>query len=147
VDDIDTGDQVAVDNCCHCSPEDECDEGFFCADDEPDEERIPDLGTCCACGCEPTEQNPVRTLIMLDYKVPPGSGSGWGCFQCGLPMEGASAVLCDKCAPRRPGDRLKAPPKWICTGHEDKRGRVEIGSFARVPHHHDMSRHQECCSE
>lgn len=100
-----------------------------------------DLGTCCACGCEPSAKNPVRTLVMLDYKMPPGSGPGWGCFQCGLPTEGACAVVCDDCAEKMRFH--KAEPRLIMTGVDDKRGRLAIDSFEKVPHLHDISKHPE----
>lgn len=53
-----------------------------------------DLGACCAC------QQPIttgsQTIVMFNLETP-YSGTGWGCFQCGLPSNGASAVLCDSC--------------------------------------------------
>lgn len=51
-----------------------------------------DLGTCCACGC--TES--VRNVLMLEKKAPV-PGTGWGCIVCGIPADGAVAVLCDTC--------------------------------------------------
>jgi hypothetical protein len=52
---------------------------------------MPDLGPCCMCGIpEP------QAIVMLSRRaaVP---GHGWGCVVCGLPPDGAVAVLCDPC--------------------------------------------------
>lgn len=100
-----------------------------------------DLGTCCACGREPTGENPVRTIVVLDYKMPQGFGSGWGCFQCGLAAEGASAMICDDCAALIASD--KAEVRWIATGVTNKRGRLAVDAFPHLPHVHDMTRHPE----
>lgn len=103
-------------------------------------DEMPDLGTCCACGCEPGDvANPVRTIVMLDFKMPPGFGDGWGCFLCGLPAKGASAVVCDRCAELMRLD--KAEVRWIMTGVTQKTGRLGVGAFPHVAHDHDMSRH------
>ena len=53
-----------------------------------------DLGQCCACGKSGPD---VRNIVMLSFRGP-DPGKGWGCLQCGLPTDGASAVLCDGCA-------------------------------------------------
>lgn len=102
---------------------------------------FPSLGSCCACERQPTDENPVRTIVMLDYKMPPGSGSGWGCLQCGLPAEGAISVVCDRCAERMRFE--KAELRWICAGEHDKTERVAINSFEHLPHQHDYSKHDE----
>lgn len=52
----------------------------------------PSLGPCCVCGG--TEK--VRTILALHKKCPTGRG-GWGCLVCGLPSDGAVAVVCDAC--------------------------------------------------
>lgn len=52
------------------------------------------LGTCCNCGGRWN----VRNVFCLHQRTPePGVGA-WGCVVCGLPAEGAIAVLCDACA-------------------------------------------------
>ncbi len=51
------------------------------------------LGACCACGKEDLS---VRNVICLD-KEAPQAGTGWGCVVCGLPADGALAVICDEC--------------------------------------------------
>jgi hypothetical protein len=105
-------------------------------------EMDDDLGTCCACGCKPTQANPVRSLVFMDYKRPPGSGSGWGCFQCGLPAEGAVAVLCDRCVELARATGKDFRIVWICAG-EHQRGRLNVHTFEHVPHDHDMAKHPE----
>lgn len=51
------------------------------------------LGPCCSCE---KEDDSVRNLLMLHFKAPI-PGTGWGCFVCHLPSDGALAVLCDGC--------------------------------------------------
>lgn len=67
----------------------------FCADFSPSpspeegpEEKVS-LGPCCACGHEGPE---VRNIMMLN-RLCPIPGRGWGCVQCGIPMDYATAVL------------------------------------------------------
>jgi len=51
------------------------------------------LGTCC--GCQQPIQG-VPHLIMLDIEAPI-AGTGWGCYLCHLPNNGALAVVCNEC--------------------------------------------------
>jgi hypothetical protein len=91
-----------------------------------------DLGTCCACH----KSGPTVRNVFLLHKLAPVPGTGWGCFQCGLPFDGADAVVCDACL------ESKAPILDAIYGlAEDKK---------RVPYHtltgyfdHDMSKHPE----
>ncbi len=109
------------------------------------------LGPCCCCGLS-KGAGPVRTLICLAKKAP-GEVQGWGCLQCGLPQQGAVAVVCDKCA-----DKLEAyvtetgkpleesladgPLKFFCG--TDRRERLPIALLLDRPaHKHDMARHPE----
>lgn len=87
------------------------------------------LGMCCACG----GADKVRNIVMLDKKAPM-PGRGWGCVVCGLPSDGAVAVLCDDCAV------IGAQIVWACTGYPMKGGRVLVSSL-RGTHEHDMSKH------
>lgn len=94
------------------------------------------LGTCCVCGG--TDQ--VRNVCQLEQRAPiPGRG-GWGCFVCGLPMEGAVAVLCDKCFDLVAAK--KAEIKFAVAGYPAENKRVPISSL-RGEHKHDMSKHNE----
>jgi hypothetical protein len=93
-----------------------------------------DFGPCCSCGREGDDLN-VRNIVMLEQKgtVP---GSGWGCVQCGLPCDGAAAVLCDDCM------SLGRPIKFAIAGPAKDKKRVPIESLG-AEHKHDMSKHPE----
>jgi hypothetical protein len=99
-------------------------------DHEHDDETETDLGGCCACGkVDPT----VRNVIMMD-KRGPKAGEGWGCVQCGLPMDGAVYVLCDACFAE------KHEPKYICVGYPKENVRIPITEITE-PFEHDMTKH------
>ena len=97
----------------------------------------PDLkmGMCCICLMEhPT----VRNVIMLDKRaIREGTGC-WGCFQCGLPMAGAIAVLCDDCLAEYQEDRVKIA--LACVGAPKDNQRVPLSTLTE-PFEHDMSKH------
>lgn len=94
---------------------------------EPD---LPTLGACCACGQDgPT----VRNIMMLDFRAPV-AGTGWGCIVCGLPSDGAIAVLCDACAERN------AEIRDVCVGQPGDNVRTEIKTVQQ-PFGHDLSKH------
>jgi hypothetical protein len=38
----------------------------------------------------------VFSIVLLPLRAPT-PGTGWGCLECGLPMDGAVAVLCGRC--------------------------------------------------
>ncbi len=107
-------------------------------DDEPedDDELPPDLklGICCICL---TEHPTVRNVLTLNVRAPV-PGSGWGCFQCGLPMDGAIAVLCDGCL----GEHIenKRPISLACVGKPTENQRIPLASLTE-PFRHDMSKH------
>ena len=91
----------------------------------------PDLGPCCHCGG--TER--VRNIIGLAKKAP-APGTGWGCFVCGLPADGALAVLCDACVKR--GLR----PRYAFKGYPQDGERVPVETLVGR-HTHDAIRHTE----
>lgn len=96
-----------------------------------DDEPPPDLGPCCVCGViGPT----VRNIMMLDQRTPT-PGSGWGCFVCGLPMDGAVAVLCDACT--------HSEIKFVCDGYPAEGKRVPVAELSADVFAHDMSKHAE----
>jgi hypothetical protein len=99
-----------------------------------DAEPPLDLGPCCACG----QAGPsVRNIMMLDVRAPGAPvRHGWGCFVCGLPTEGAIAVLCDRCLEE---DREIVD---VCAGYPAQGIRVSRASCTE-PFEHDMSKHQE----
>ncbi|MEH2164545.1 MAG: hypothetical protein V7K38_26715 [Nostoc sp.] len=62
--------------------------------DDPDYDEEPlDLGACCGCG---TRHSRVQNILTLQKKalIP---GTGWSCFVCGIPADGAIAIVCDNC--------------------------------------------------
>lgn len=90
-----------------------------------------DLGSCCACG----EEGPsVRNVIALQLKasVP---GTGWGCFVCDLPADGAVTVVCDRCI----ADQRE--PVYACDGHPAAKKRIRISELVGS-HKHDPATHQ-----
>lgn len=87
------------------------------------------LGPCCV--CETTIN--VRNILMLSQKSPM-PGKGWGCFQCGLPSDGASAVVCDDC--------LEKPLKFACRGYPGVDGRIPIEELTEKIEH-DYAKHPE----
>lgn len=88
------------------------------------------LGTCCIC-C--SDGRDVTTVVMLPFKneVP---GHGWGCVVCHLPPDGASAVLCDRCADEYIAGRAKL--RFACRGYPAEDGRVAFDALA-IRHEHD----------
>ena len=108
-------------------------------EDDDLEAEIPDacepdqtpLGSCCACGKEGRE---VRNIIMLDLKAPV-PGTGWGCVVCGLPSDGAVAVVCDSCLENH------EPIRYACKGYAGQNVRVPVESLTEK-FEHDCSRHE-----
>lgn len=90
-----------------------------------------DLGPCCCCGAI----GPVRTIISLDRKAPV-PGTGWGCVVCGLPPDGALAVLCDACV----ADFRR--PKWAFKGHPRNHEYTPIEDLVGK-HDHNLALHPE----
>ncbi len=86
----------------------------------------PDLGPCCVC-----ETNiGVRNVICVDRRAPI-PGTGWGCVECHLPMDGALAVVCDDC--------VCEPLKFVCKGFVSRLERVPFDSLAPERFYHDES--------
>jgi hypothetical protein len=104
--------------------------GLESCDDDKDLEE-PSLGPCCICQAE----TGARTIVMLPVKcvIP---GHGWGCFVCGLPMDGASAVVCDVCAAGLESGTQEL--RFACSGFPGTDGRVPIETLT-VPHEHDST--------
>jgi hypothetical protein len=97
------------------------------------------LGPCCICE---RKDSTVRVLWMLPFRSP--YGHGWGCVQCGLAAEGASAVICDECADANPTEK---DLKFFCrpsSTSDYTRGRAPISELDGQPEwKHDMARHPE----
>ena len=61
----------------------------------------------------------------------------WGCAQCGLPMAGAVAVLCDRCIADQ------KDPVEACLGASTDNRRIPISELPPEPFGHDMTKHPE----
>ncbi len=94
-----------------------------------------DFGSCCCC----ERENKPRNLISIPVKGPV-PGKGWGCYVCGLPCDGAIAVVCDECLAEQ------RPIKWVIYGWAAGGERVLLSTCAE-PFGHDLRFHGECSSE
>jgi len=92
-------------------------------------------GPCCACG----EERPLDTIIMLNLKAPT-PGTGWGCFACHLPQDGAIVLLCGKCGESAADPELRI--MTVCAGYPYERGRLPIEQITE-PFKHDDRFHPE----
>lgn len=95
-----------------------------------------DLGPCCVCG---KSEEIARNIIVLEQKSPI-AGRGWGCVQCDLPSDGASAVVCDSCF-ESPGF-TNSDIKLACGGYPASDGRVPIEELKGI-HDHNLLKHDE----
>jgi hypothetical protein len=85
-----------------------------------DQERF-ELGPCCMC-----DGDQVTTIVMLNRRCAV-AGHGWGCVVCELPMDGASAVLCEPCFERYSADN--ALLTTACRGYPTTDGRIPIAEL------------------
>jgi hypothetical protein len=104
------------------------------------------IGPCCCC----EQVGPLPNLMMLSLRgLDSARGKGWGCFQCSLPADGASAAICGRCLPPewqpgmpRPGGEIR----FACTGYVSDPGRVPVVEL--VEHFdHDLAKHPEVSRE
>jgi hypothetical protein len=94
---------------------------------------LPPLGPCCACG----QSGPAVRYILMLHRLSPTPGKGWGCFQCGLPMNGAIAVICDPCL------FAGAEIQFVCTGHPADPDRTPIRELPPGEFDHNPRLHPE----
>jgi hypothetical protein len=89
-----------------------------------------DLGPCCCCG----STRKVRNIVMLPRRgsVP---GTGWSCFVCDLPADGACYVACDRCVEN------DVPPREVVRGYAASGEREPIENLSPEPFDHDMTLH------
>lgn len=87
-------------------------------------------GPCCAC----RRNLFLRHVILMGFRGPV-PGRGWGCQVCGLPENGAIAVVCDECM------ALDAPIVDVCSGWAADGGRVEAGPLRCLVWQHDPAVH------
>jgi hypothetical protein len=88
----------------------------------------PKLGPCCGCGSD----EHVVNVLMLPRRAPV-AGTGWGCAVCGLPGDGAVAVLCDACI------SAAVEPRFVCHGYATGTERVPVAELAREVFDHDAA--------
>jgi hypothetical protein len=95
----------------------------------------PTLGPCCI--CEATEG--VCSILMLPQRGVV-KGHGWGCVVCGLPPDGAVAVLCNPCLAIY--QAKEGALRFACRGYPASDGRVPIAELSAEPFDHDDSKHE-----
>jgi len=71
-------------------------------------------------------------MLSLRGSVP---GTGWGCFVCGLPSDGACYVACDRCI------KNEVPPRFAVRGYAESGEREPIDTLSPERFKHDMSKH------
>lgn len=110
--------------------------------DFDDAEPLEDVGPCCSCG----GLENVRNFIMLDYEAPV-KGTGWGCVVCNLPLDGATAVICDGCLEKAwaPNGQLGAEDTlhYVIEGRAEEKRRLPIEQLEKIPFGHDLKYHEE----
>src|SRR5260370_14632278 len=94
-----------------------------------------DLGPCCVC----ETRVGVTNIMMLDRRAPV-PGTGWGCVVCGLPADGAVAVLCDGCLELV---EAGAMPIFVCSGYAKDGVRVPVTELSGVPFVHNEAAHRD----
>ncbi len=72
---------------------------------------------------------------MCFDKRAPVPGTGWGCLVCGLPNDGAIAVVCDNCL------EAEAEILEVCHGHPHEGRRMAL-SVINEPFEHDPAKHE-----
>lgn len=92
----------------------------------------PELGSCCGCG---VTGRSVNTIVILGVRAPV-AGTGWGCFACHLPLDGAVAVLCETCA------NDDSEIRFACVGWPYDNVRIERAQLTE-PFIHDAKNHPE----
>lgn len=97
------------------------------------------LGSCCICA----GTKKVVNILMLNL-LSPTPGHGWGCVVCGVPADGAVAVVCDACVEEcgENGDVIKDRLRWVCTGYPASEGRTPIQEATGF-FDHDRAGHPE----
>jgi hypothetical protein len=89
---------------------------------------------CCGCG----GHGNVRNIVLHSLRAPV-PGTGWGCVQCHLPLDGAVSVICDACAAA--GVLVNA--LTVCYGKMADNKHVPFDTLSLEPFDHDMRFHAE----
>jgi hypothetical protein len=110
-------------------------------EDDPDEDdslASQPFGACCLCQRSgPT----VRNFVTLPERAPV-PGTGWGCVECGLPADGAMAIVCDPCADRLQEELNSDSIREVIYGLPARGGRCPRAADPEA-FVHDRSRHVE----
>jgi hypothetical protein len=93
-------------------------------------------GDCCHCLRPCLEVGAIVNLIFLKQRAPV-AGTGWGCKTCGIPEDGAMAVLCEEC------HKESKPILYACIGLVIENNRVPIESLSKEPFEHNVHAHPE----
>lgn len=96
-------------------------------------EETPNLGRCCIC----EEYRDVLNIVCLGRKAPLPD-TGWGCVVCGLPADGAIAVVCNYCMRER---EIPKDIPLVCCGYPGNDVRAPITDCTE-PFQHDEERHR-----
>lgn len=90
------------------------------------------VAKCCACG----EVKVLRNILTIERRAPE-IGTGWGCVQCGLPQDGAVAIVCDDCL------NADTPVFLVCLGHAMGQERIPLRDLSPKPFSHNLALHPE----
>lgn len=101
--------------------------------------QISSTGPCCVCA-----GSPARVILHLPFEAPFGF-QGWGCIACDLPLRGAVALICERCAGEAKANGQLPDLTHICAGFYLMQGkRVPMPPPAdRVLFEHDRDQHPE----
>lgn len=94
----------------------------------------PQFGECCACRCAGSANNPVRNVVMHEFRAPI-AGKGWGCVVCQLPLDGAVSVICDRCRD------TEVEVVDVCSGYPAENVRVAFRLMDKTPFAHHPALH------
>jgi len=98
---------------------------------DPDDPRKLTESLCCCCGSTVGFVIHIVTMNLLA----PQPGKGWGCATCGLPNDGAIAILCKSCHGFK--------PRFACDGYAAECKRVPVESLSPDIFDHDLTKHLE----
>jgi hypothetical protein len=96
--------------------------------------RPPERVTAPCCGCRVDRK---LTWLVHVSRLAPTPGTGWGCDGCGLPNNGAVALICDPC--RALGNAVVI--RDVCTAVANRSGRTPIELVERTAFDHRWERH------
>lgn len=93
---------------------------------------MADFGRCCSCGGRDQVNN-----IVCHSKRAPVPGTGWGCVVCGLDMDGAISVVCDRCVAQQ------STINEVCQGFPTSGKRLPLESLSSEVFEHHCELHEE----